>query len=439
MTSVKHRLQKLGTGLGDLAERSMKLWLDVGLDPLGGAYGFLDRRHRPVFGGDARGPSGEVCGDQSLVQQARHLYSYSLYAERRQAEPRAAAFAHRLYAHLCHAFDSGDVFVHQRSRDGVVRSDAVQLYAQGFAVFALATYGRVLAVPAARERALALFEYLDARLHDAQHGGYDQQGDGGWLSFVSAPNGAAKCSNTHLHTLEATTALLRAWPSQKLARARTLELALLIATRLCQPAGNLHPFFDREWRPVGPPRVSYGHDVETAWLLLDALEVLSESGEVPFEVATSVRQAAKALVMHMLRTGWDPAGGVFDHGVPEGAPEPARVLARAKVWWAQVEALPGLYRIHRLTQDEALVERMEQTLEFLRTRLWDQEFGGYFWDVDDEGRPLRGDHKGELWKTPYHDVRACLFTADWIAEDLSAGEGVSRAPTRRQGRSSAPR
>src|SRR5687768_6020783 len=129
MTSVEQRLQKLGAGLGVLAERSMKLWLDTGLDPLGGAYGFLDRLHRPVFGGNARGPSGELCGDQSLVQQTRHLYSCSLYAERRQAEPRAAAFAHRLYAHLSQAFDRGDVFVHQRSRDGSVRSDAVQLYA----------------------------------------------------------------------------------------------------------------------------------------------------------------------------------------------------------------------------------------------------------------------------------------------------------------------
>lgn len=419
MRSTRERLRALGEELGQLGARSMESWFAAGLDPLGGAHGFLDRRFRPVTDESARGPSGEILGDQSLVQQARHLYACSLYAERRQAEPRAAAFAHRLYAHLCQEFTRGDAFVNLRSREGIVRSAAVQLYAQGFAVYALSTYGRVLRVPAASERALSLFGWLDRTLHDGRHGGYEQRHDGGWLPFVSAPPGAAKCANTHLHTLEAWTALLRTWPEEQLVRERTLELATLIATRLRQPAGNLHPFFDAAWRPVGPARVSYGHDVESAWLLLDALDVLEATGEVSLGVATDVRQAARALVQHALRTGWDPAGGFFDHGVPEGATAPPRVLDRAKVWWVQAEALPGLYRVYRLTEDEQLLERMEQTLRFFRDVSWDQELGGYFWSVDAAGRSLgRGDQKGEIWKTPYHDVRACLLTADWIAQDL---------------------
>src|SRR5688572_13071424 len=112
MTStLDDRLRHLARQLSELAARSIELWFEADLDPLGGAHGFLDRRYRPVVRGDdagARGPSGEVRGDQSLVQQARHLYAYSLYAERRQAEPRAAAFAHRLYAHLSRAFEQGD-------------------------------------------------------------------------------------------------------------------------------------------------------------------------------------------------------------------------------------------------------------------------------------------------------------------------------------------
>src|SRR5690606_1384259 len=331
MRSTRERLRALGEELGQLGARSMESWFAAGLDPLGGAHGFLDRRFRPVTDESARGPSGEILGDQSLVQQARHLYACSLYAERRQAEPRAAAFAHRLSAHLCQEFTRGDAFVNLRSREGIVRSAAVQLYAQGFAVYALSTYGRVLRVPAASERALSLFGWLDRTLHDGRHGGYEQRHDGGWLPFVSAPPGAAKCANTHLHTLEAWTALLRTWPEEQLVRERTLELATLIATRLRQPAGNLHPFFDAAWRPVGPARVSYGHDVESAWLLLDALDVLEATGEVSLGVATDVRQAARALVQHALRTGWDPAGGFFDHGVPEGATAPPRVLDRAKV------------------------------------------------------------------------------------------------------------
>ena len=192
----------------------------------------------------------------------------------------------------------------------------------------------------------------------------------------------------------------------------------MFATRLCQPMGYLHPFFDAAWQPVGPPRVSYGHDVEGAWLMLDALDVLAATGNVPRDLAALVEGASLSMVAHALRTGWDPAGGFFDHGVPEGAPAGSSVLGREKVWWAQAEALPGLYRAFRLTEDETLVTRLQETAAFLSQRSWDQACGGYFWSVDSLGRPLgRGDHKGELWKTPYHDVRACLLTADWIRED----------------------
>jgi len=420
MTSETDRLRALGARLSELAVRSMSLWLDAGLDVQGGAHGHLDRRHRPVLGRahGPRGPSGEILGDQSLVQQARHLYAYSAFAEHHPGEQRAGRFAHALYRHLSLGFDRGDAFLGQRHRDDGVASDAVQLYAQAFAVFALATYARVFGVEEARDRALQHFEWLDRRFYDEQAGGYDQRHDGGWLQLVSAPSGAVKCANTHLHVLEAWTALLRICPDHLEVQSRTRELAELLATRLTQPVGYLHPFFDAEWRPVGAPRVSYGHDVEAAWLLLDAEDVLGGAGAE--KGRASVRQAAVSLVEHTLRTGWDPAGGLFDHGIPEGTPEPARVLDRGKVWWAQAEALPGIYRVYRLTRNEALIGHLEQTLEFLTGVSWDAEFGGYFWSVDERGRPLgRGDHKGEIWKTPYHDVRACLVTAGWIAEDTA--------------------
>lgn len=421
---TRQRLVALAERLDELARHSMRLWLDAGLDPLGGAHGFLDRSFRPRLDEDdaPQGPSGEVRGDQSLVQQARHLYAYSLYAERRPGEARAVEFAHALHAHLVDAFERDGAFLHIRARDGRARSQTIELYAQGFGIFALATYGRVFGVAEPALRALRHFEALDARLHDPEQGGYDQRNDGAWLTFVSAPTGAAKCTNTHIHTLEALSALGRALPSATLVRERLLELVTLLATRLPQQSGYLPLFFDTAWRPVGPERVSYGHDVETAWLLLDALDVLQAHGQVPSDLALSVRGAAQAMVRHALRTGWDPAGGFFDHGTPEGVSSPSSALGRDKVWWAQAEALPGLYRCFRLSADETLVTRLEMVAEFLAARSWDEQFGGYYWSVDSSGRPLlpplgRGDHKGEFWKTPYHDVRACVLTVDWIRED----------------------
>lgn len=431
---MRPRLIELSHRLGQLSERSLELWLRVGLDPLGGAYGFLDRRWVPVWDEDAapRGPSGEVRGDQSLVQQARHLYAYSLWAERRpESALRTEPLAHALFRHLIAAFHrpARRAFVQLRSRRGLVRSDAVELYAQGFAVFALATYGRVFASAPACELALGTFVALDARRHDDEHSGYDQTDEDHWLASVSAPAGAAKCTNTHIHTLEAVTALARAAPGEPLVLGRLRELVECVTGRIFQVGGYLHPFFDRAWRPVGPRLVSYGHDIETAWLVLDALDVLWKQAGVDETFASGVRTAALQMGSQALRAGWDPAGGLCDRGLVEaapaaGTPEPSRVIDRSKVWWAQAEALPGAYRLFRLAGDVAFLDRLEQTLDFFTERSWDAEHGGFFWSVDSNGTSLeRGDHKGEIWKTPYHDLRACVLTADWMAEDWLADWG----------------
>src|SRR5690606_29252949 len=105
-----------------------------------------------------------------------------------------------------------------------------------------------------------------------------QTEDAGWMSFVDAPPGAKKCTNTHIHLLEALTPLCRALPGDEILAARLSELAHVIATRMLQPDGYVHPFFARDFTPVGPPRVSYGHDIETSWLLMDAVRALKEGG-----------------------------------------------------------------------------------------------------------------------------------------------------------------
>lgn len=403
--------------LDGLSSRMAELWLTRGLDPEGGAYGYLDRALRPVFDaeGEARGPSGEIRGDKSLIQQARHTYSYSLLWERRGDE-RAKSAARHCQRFLFEAFarGRGSPFVHMVDRLGVVRETQTQLYAQGFAIYALSTYARVFEDIESGMEALALFERMDESLHDAEYGGYDQREDGGWLSFVDAPIGAVKCTNTHIHVLEALTPLTRFAPTHP-ARARLLELTRLLSTQLIQPSGYVHKFFAKDWAPVGPPLVSYGHDIETAWLLLDALDALVETGDVDESTRLLVKRAAVRMTTHALETGLDPMGGVFDEGVPLGQVEPAHVTRFEKVWWAQAEMLPGLVRIYLETHEERLLVSLEGAFEFLRGRLWDPECGEFFWGVYSDGSLAgRGDHKGEIWKTPYHALRACLLAADWI-------------------------
>ncbi len=306
---------------------------------------------------------------------------------------------------------------------------AVQLYAQGFAVYALSTYALTFDVPWAATWARGIFLTLDEHRHDDEFGGYDQTEDAGWMSFVSAPEGSAKCTNTHIHLLEALTPLCRAFPGDAVLASRLTELARVISTKMMQSAGHVHPFFARDFTPLGTSLVSYGHDIETSWLLMDAMRALREGGINLGDLEREVREASIKMARNALELGWDEAGGLFDSGVPHGVAEPPHVLCRDKVWWAQAEALPGIYELYRNEPTDELLDRLEKTFEFLATKSWDLEGGEYFWGVDSTGRVLgRGDHKGEMWKTPYHALRACILTADSIRQDLGAsGErGMSR-------------
>ena len=69
------------------------------------------------------------------------------------------------------------------------------------------------------------------------------------------------------------------------------------------------------------------------------------------------------------------------------------------------------------TQDEKYLERMEKTLDWIEKHQADREFGGWYWGVLEDGKiGPRGDNKGEEWKAIYHDLRALVFTSEWITK-----------------------
>lgn len=396
-SALDDRLGSLTARLETLSADIMTFWKTHGPDPEhGGFYGKHDRRGEPVEN-----------EDKGLIQQARHLWSFSTWYARREPTPEIKAVADGTYQFIRdHFLDPKDgEYFYRVSRDGTRVIDAKKLlYAESFAIFALATYAKVFNQTEAAERALACFRSIDRRAHDATHLGYDQSGEPGWL----AP-GAQKDTNTHIHLLEAFTALYRQAGDATL-RARLEELVRVIVTRVVQPSNYAHKEFFADWRIHEKPVVSYGHDLETAWLLLDALDALG----APLD--PQMRQVVLSLGKHAAELGFDAQqGGYFEEGIPGGAP-----TKREKIWWVQAEALPGLWWLYRLGGDAAYLDRLERTLGWIETRQVDHEYGEWFWGINPDGSiGPRGDHKGEEWKAEYHGLRATLFTSDWIKQALS--------------------
>jgi mannobiose 2-epimerase len=330
----------------------------------------------------------------------------STWYERRLGTPALRELAEQQYTFLRQSFvDEADgAFVYEVSRDGQrVVDGRKQLFAESYAIYALATYGRVFRDAEATALALARFESIDAAYHDALDGGYDQRRDPGTLS-----GGAAKDTNTHLHLLEAFTPLYEATGDVRVA-ARLDELIELFATRLLQPSDYVHAEFALDWTPVGSARVSYGHDLETAWLLLEAARVVGRSGDA------TVRAAALAMATHSAERGFDAQdGGYFEAGLPGGA-----LTDLDKIWWVQFEALEGLWWAHVLSGDALQLDRLERTLDWVEFTE-DRPVGEWFAATNPDGSPAGADYKGDEWKASYHSVRALVYLQDWVDAERAA-------------------
>jgi mannobiose 2-epimerase len=389
---VQERLETIRERLDSLAQDDWAFWSKHGPDrEHGGYHGTLDRKGQPIA------PT-----DKGLIQTARHLFATSLWYERKERTPEVKALADELYRFLmAHFHDRGAKEFHFKvSRTGEPLDTRKVLYADAFAIYALVQYARVFGVKQAGETALACFRVIDVRAHDATFGGYYQENDPPWLT-----PGAAKETNTHLHLMEAFTALY-AYGKDPLVKERLEELVEIIRTKIIQKEGYARKDFLMDWTPFGEPVVSYGHDLETAWLLLEAAAALGRPEDAP------IREAAQKLGATSAEWGFDAKlGGYFEEGVPAGAP-----VKREKIWWIQAEALPALYQLYALTNDSRYIDRLEKTLDFIERYQADSEFGGWYWGVTEDGNiGPRGDGKGEEWKAAYHDLRALVVTSEWIA------------------------
>jgi cellobiose epimerase len=389
--SSETRLARIRARLDKLALDDWAFWKRHGPDrEHGGFHGTLDRRGNPVA------PT-----DKGLIQTARHLWSTSLWYEKKQRTPEVKALSDDLYRFLMkHFYDAGAKEFHFKvSRSGAPVETKKVLYANAFAIYALTEYARAYGVGEAGQTALACFRAIDARVHDAKFGGYDQRNDPAWLS-----PGAEKETNTHLHLMEAFSSLY-AYGKDPVVKERLGELIHVFTTKILQKDGYARKEFLLDWSPFGEPAVSYGHDIETAWLLVEAAESFGQANE------PTILKAAMTLGSSSAEWGYDSKhGGFFEEGIPAGAP-----IKREKIWWIQAEALPGLYELYRLSKDTKYLDRLEKTLDFIEAHQVDREFGGWYWGALEDGKlGPRGDNKGEEWKASYHELRALVLTSEWI-------------------------
>ena len=295
-------------------------------------------------------------------------------------------------------------------------TDGKHLYGISFGM-----YGATAAYQATKDqRALELaqktFRWIDQHAHDEKNGGYFEwltrdgkviKGKGGptleGTPVAGFPVGY-KSMNTHIHLLESFTRLYEVWPDNTL-KQRLGELLTVVRDRICVEPGAMNLYFTPEWRAI-PDHDSYGHDVETAYLILEAQSVLGNAD-------SNTERMARLLVDHALAYGWDETnGGFYRDGTTFGSAEDKR-----KEWWVQFEGLNALLLMHQKYGHETGVyfNAFQKQWQFIKEHQVDKELGGIFDTIESDGA-VKDYTKSRIWKECYHETRALLNTIARLEE-----------------------
>lgn len=392
-----------------LKENVLGAWYPITIDTLYG--GFLSD-----FTYDWQ-PSGPQ--NKTAVNQTRHVWTTS------QA---ALFYDDEYYRHIAeHGFkylkdtmwdETYGGFYTVRDRCGYPipgpESNTKTAYGNAFGIYSLAAYYNLTGDSAALDLAKKTFFWLDKHSRDPEYPGYVDRmdRDGTWLH-----DRYLKDYNSSIHLLEAFTELYRIWPDT-LVRERLFEMFTLISDALTHDKGFLLLFFERDWTPVSFrdssaaireanyyfDHVSFGHDVETAYLMLEALHALG------IEDDRHTLSIAKKMVDHALDHGWDhEKGGFYYRGYYFDESLTMTIVNNSKQWWVQAEGLNVLLLMSRLyPEDERYYSSFIKLWEYINTYLIDHEHGGWFIEGIDNNPEARSAPKATVWKVNYHTARALM-------------------------------
>jgi mannobiose 2-epimerase len=276
-----------------------------------------------------------------------------------------------------------------------------QTYGQAFGIYGLAEYFRATGTRAALDRAIELFELTEAHAFDPTAGGYWEARGRDWrpiadIRLSDLDMNVPFSMNTHLHLLEAYATLAQAWDDPR-PRVRLRFLLELFLDRIIDPArAQQILFFDERWQSQSNRR-SYGHDIETSWLICEAADILGDPG---------LRRRAEELAVRMadvvLAEGFDPEFGGIYNDFDDGH------LDTDKDWWPLAEGVVGFLNAYRLSRRAEHLDAALTTWRFVDRFAIDHERGEWYTRVSREGVPYPALTKVDFWKCPYHNTRAML-------------------------------
>jgi mannobiose 2-epimerase len=396
-----------------LNDTLLPFWLTRSPDQeYGGFLSYFDRNGRPT---------GETT--KTFLMQIRMLYTMSSTHRSGYGGGVCGELAQMgadfLMKHYWDAEHTGWYWI--ADRQGRITTPDKVGYGQCFGVYAFSEYALATGDPEGRRYAEASYAAVAQHMADTRRGGYYELMQRDWQpQRPGRYGGDRKSLDVHMHMMEALTTFyeLTGHPSH---RRRLLEVIDLITEKMLRPGSrtgyvqftlDFEPLpailFATSWGRDAVPEdgrqrpldyTSYGHNVEFAWLLLHAADVLGLDRR---EYADLVRP----IFDHCVRYGIDwEYGGVYTEG-----PEDAPTSLTEKQFWQQAEVLVGMLDAYLLFGDEIYWRAFRAVYDFVFAKFVNLPAGGeWFERLDREGAPV-DDALGHAWKISYHTVRSMVQT-----------------------------
>lgn len=284
--------------------------------------------------------------------------------------------------------------------DGSPKDTKNQIYALAFAIYGLSEYYSVSKEEKALEMAIALYQKIQKHSYDDSNGGYLEAFTRDWqpiedLRLSEKDANEKKTMNTHLHIVEGYANLYSVWKDESLRKVIVELLETIEKHFINTETGHLRLFFDENWTEKKDV-ISYGHDIEAAWLLLQCAEISGDTTLIA-NYKKHVIQIAEAT-----KEGIDSDGGLwYEYDLK------TKELIHEKHWWPQSELMIGYFTAWQLSGKQEYLDIVFKNWDFTKKHIIDKENGEWFWGIYADYSTMKKDKAG-FWKCPYHNGRASI-------------------------------
>lgn len=368
-------------------------WIAHSQDSInGGFYGEITADNLPV-----------ATASKGVILNARILWFFSETAYLLKT-PEYRQAADRAYDYLQECFvdkEFGGVYW-ELDAQGQVINNKKQIYAQAFSIYALSAYYKLTNNIDALNLALVLFDLIEHYGNDKKHQGYLEAFTREWkpiqdLRLSERDLNFPKSQNTHLHILEAYTALCEINREQRIEQALRYNIDMFDRYMIDRGTYHLRMFMNLQWQDYSPG-FTYGHDIEAAWLIGRGLEVLGDK---------SIEEKLLPDLLNVAEVNWLSARTEDGH-IKDSFDFATQTENADAVWWVQAEAMVGYLYAWRWSQDKKYFDAVEKIWEFIKGFQMDKENGEWFWLSKNDDQSRQPIYKVGFWKCPYHNGRAMM-------------------------------